>query len=290
MLVNLKVREIIQHSFYIKMQGIYSSLKTAERKAADAILNQPELIAGGSLSEASGYAECSEATFIRLVKKLGYSGFSQMKENILNGNAYQEELFSNISDDDSVHDVLGKVVQASVSALNDTLETIDNSSFQVAVERIQKSNRVMFCGVGDAFNIARSGCQKFLRLGLNAYAYEDVDMQLIKLSDFDENDVLVAISHSGKSKVVYEIVKYAKGRNIPVILITNFPLSPVAKIADILLITAVFIESNLGEVIAKRVIQFCIIEAIFICLIQRDKDKYIQRIKCSNSAIETYKV
>ncbi len=148
----------------------------------------------------------------------------------------------------------------------------------------------MFCGIGDAFNIARSGCQKFMRLGLNTYTYEDVDMQLIKLSDFDENDVLIAISHSGKSKVVYDLVKYAKSRSIPVILITNFPFSPIAKLADILLITAVFIESNLGEVIAKRVIQFCIIEAIFICLIQADKDKYIQRIKCSNSAIDSNKI
>lgn len=290
MLLNLKVREIIQHSFYIKMQGIYSSLKTAERKAADAILNQPELIAGATLTEASNYAECSEATFIRLVKKLGYSGFSQMKENILDASDYKEELFSNISEEDGAGEVLEKVVQASSRALNDTLQTIESESFQAAVERIQKSKRIMFCGVGDAFNIARSGCQKFLRLGLNAYAYEDMDMQLIKLSSFDENDVVVAISHSGKSKVVHDVVKYAKSRNIPVILITNFPFSPIAKISDILLITAVFIESSLGEVIAKRVIQFCLIEAIFVCLIQGDKNQYIQKIKCSNNAIDTNKI
>ena len=50
---------------------------------------------------------------------------------------------------------------------------------------------------------------------------------------------------------VDDVVKRAQDAGATVIAITNFPVSPIAKHADILLLTAAFSQHHTGEVISK---------------------------------------
>jgi len=294
--VSLNINEInsrfIPRDLYIKLQAVYDTLKSAERKAANLLIDDPKLFAGFSISQAAISAGCSEATLVRLARKLGYGGYPELKLHIReafgDNPAY---LYDEISEKDNCDVIVEKVFSASVQALNDTLNVLDKEEYRKANDAICHAKKIVFYGVGDAANVAQSGFQKFLRLGVNVFVSTDMDIQFIFVSQLVKGDVLIVISHSGKTKNVVDVVKYAKVTGATVICITNYPSSPLAKNSDIVLLTATFVEHFImGEVISKRIAELCIIESLFINYLLIHKDKLVENLERSNIALANNKL
>lgn len=281
----------IPHDCLIKLQAIYDTLKSAEKKAADLFLEMPDFFANASIVEAANKAGCSEATFVRLARKLGYSGYPEMKSILLgnNGNGYIQP-YADITEDDDYDVVIDKVFQVSIQALKDTLNILDKEEYKKAVDAICGTNKLVFSGVGDAATVARSGYQKFMRLGINVHASEDQDVLLVGVAQMAKDDVLIAISHSGRTKSVLDVVKYARSLGVTTICITNYPISPLAKNSDIVLLTAAFTEHAKGEVVSKRVAQMCILESLYINVLLKRKKELIENLDRSNQVVEVNKL
>ena len=88
----------------------------------------------------------------------------------------------------------------------------------------------------------------------------------------DENDVVICISHSGRTRNVCSLAKFAHEKGVKVISITNFPVSPLAKSSDIILLTASFAYDMMDEIIAKRVPALCILDVLYIFLLVKRQD------------------
>lgn len=287
--------KIIPHGCVVKLQAVYDSLKSAEKKAADLLINKPAFFAQSTISESANEADCSEATLVRLARKLGYEGYPDLKQclkgcNVESVDSDAFNLYNNISENDNCRTIVRKVFQYSIQALEDTLNVLDMSEYGKAVEAIAHADRLVFCGVGDAANVARSGFQKFIRTGINVQSAVDPDVQLIAASHLNKGDVLIAISHSGRTKSIVELVKYTKTTGATIVCITNYPVSPLAKNSDIVLLTAAFTEHVNGEVMSKRVTELCIIESLFVNVLIVKKDKLAEGLKKSNIALEVNKL
>ena len=281
----------ISHSCILKLQAVYDSLKTAEKKAADLLIQNPELFSKGSIGEVSSKAGCSEATITRLSKKLGYDGYIDLKFQLTQSKESDStEFYEDIDENDSYDTVVTKVFQASIQALSDTLNTIDKEQYEIAVNLLCNADKIIFCGVGDSANVALSGYQKFLRMGLNVQASADFDIQLINISLLKENDVVIVISHSGRTKSIVDLAKYTRNIGAKVICITNFPSSPLVKNSDVILLTAAFSEQLKGEVMAKRLTELCIIESLFVNLLLKKKTIFSRNIDKSNKALQKNKI
>jgi len=280
--------EKIPHKCLIKLKSIYSTLKSAEKKAADFIFNASENVGSMGVIEFAAAAGCSEATAVRLAKRLGYSGYAELKEDFANSQPHLP--YNNISLDDNLSQVLTKVFSNSIQALNDTLSTIDPAEFEKAVKLLVSANRIAFFGLGNAFAIAREAYQQFLRIGTQVYTAEDPDLQLLIIStQLGANDVIVAISYSGESKPIIKLCEHAKTCGIKVIGITNFPLSSLAKLADVKLQTAVFQEHVNGEIVSKRLAQLCIVEGLYISYLIIKNKQVKSFLKKSENAIKVNK-
>lgn len=283
--------ELIPHSLLVKLQAVYDSLKSAEKKAADLLLERPTFFSEVSIVEAAHVGGCSEATLVRLARKLGYSGYPGLKEHLgQKREPHSVNLYDGITEEDSYENVAKKVFQASIQALTDTLNILGKDQYTNAVNAILDAKKIVFCGVGDAANVAQSGYQKFIRIGVNVQVSADPDIQLITASHLQMGDVLIAISHSGKTRSIVDVVKYAKLAGATVIAITNYPVSPLAKNSDIVLLTAAFTEHVKGEVMSKRVSELCILESLFINVLIRHKEKFIEDLNRSNNALEINKL
>lgn len=283
--------EIIPHSLLVKIRSVYDSLKSAEKKAADLLLEKPRFFSEVSIVEAAEDGGCSEATLVRLARKLGYGGYTELKVHLgQKSEPNSINLYAEISAEDTYDEVVKKVFQASIQALTDTLNVLNKDEYKKAVEAVLSANKIVFCGVGDAANVAQSGYQKFIRIGVNVQVSADPDIQLITASHLIKGDVLIVISHSGKTKSIIELVKYAKVTGATVISITNYPISQLAKNSDIVLLTAAFEEHVKGEIMSKRVTELCILESLFVNVIMKQKDKYIGDLIRSNIALEINKL
>ena len=287
-----KVRaKVISHIVFLKMQGIYDTLKTAERKAADFILERPEDFLNFTIVEAAKASNTSEATFVRLARKLCYSGYTELKAATEVDGDDGPIAVGGISaaDVENPADVLRKTFELSIQSMQDTLEIIDPDVYVKALNRIQAAKRLVFAGNGDGYIVAYSGYLKFFRAGYDVACHSDFDLQLIAVSQLQIGDVLLVISHSGRTKTMLDLIKCAKSVGATTILVTNFPTSPLAKQSDFVLCTATFTPTTAGEVIAKRVPEICIVESLYINTLIHNYESFREKMKLSEMMLRINK-
>lgn len=282
--------ENISHSCLVKFQFIYGDLKSAERKAADFCLTMPEFVATATISEVAGCASCSEATFVRLAKRLGYSGYPELRECLLREGSDEIAHSVGIKSTDDIKTITTAVFSTSVLALNDSLDSIDFNCLEQAIHLILKAKHILFTASGDARIVALSGVGKFARMGLPVSYNTDIDAQLLRLSQMEESDVLICISHSGRTKNVCELAKTAGNRKISVISLTNFPQSPLVKVSDIVLLTASFSHDMMGETLAKRIPALCLLDAIYVSILFQLNEKQLNILDSGNKILRLNKL
>ena len=290
--IDQKISEKIPLYCLLKLQAVYDSLKTAERKAADFLLEYPDFLADATITEAARRAGCSEPTFVRLSRKMGLEGFAELKVELTRMKYMKNSLdreFSTFSFDDNLIDITKKVFNSSVQALNDTLMIVDEAQYEKAVNSLIGAGKVVFFGVGDAYSVAISAMYKFTRIGYACSATSDADHMLILASQLAPDDVAVLISHSGRSRAVVEAAKQLRKLGRTVIAITNFPISPLAKEAGIVLLTSAFQEHLNGEVMAVRIVQLSIIESLYTCTLFKNPS-CIEKMVRSNNVVSLNKL
>lgn len=251
----------------LRLQSVYDSLKRAERSAADLLLKSPSFIASATIAQAAALAGVSQPTFVRLAKRLGYSGFMELKEALkseeTNGAEAQPIPYEHINPDSQPYEIAQSIVYASIEALNGLLKVMDPKDYERSADALLKAEKILFLGVGDSGIVATSAFQKFIRVGASCQTTSDVDTQMALAALLNEDSVCVVISHSGNTSSMVQAARYAKAAGATVIAITNFPYAHLARIADISLLTATFVERG-GEVVTQRVAQLAIIESLFI--------------------------
>ena len=276
----------LSHSCLLKFQIVYSNLKLAERKAANFALTHPDKIRDLTINEVAEMADCSCATFVRLSKRLGYSGYSELRTKIMMDENDNLPQYFDVSPDDSQETIVTNIFNSCIIYLEDSLQAVDYSQVSRAVNVLVHANKILFSAIGDAYFIAASSAQKFMRLGVTVNSSTDFDSQLIMLANMDENDVVVCVSHSGRTKTVCDLARIAREQNRKIIAITNFPVSPLAKLSDIVLLTATFAYDIMDEVLAKRIPAQCLLDALFACtMMEKQKTNGFNRLRKKTNAL-----
>lgn len=252
----------VPHRCLVKLKGVYNSLKRAERKAADYLLSAPGAIAESGVVEFASHAGCSEATVVRLAQRLGYEGFPELKADFAQVGPVP---YRDIQAGDAPEVVVKKVFANSIQALSDTLDVLDLEQYRQAAELMLKAKKLAFFGLGNAAVVAREIYQEFLRIGVPAYTAEDGDLQLIIVNtQLGAGDLMTAVSYTGESRPILTLARQARSRGVRLLAITNFPRSTLARLADVVLLTAVFQEHVNGEVGSKRLAQLAVLESLYV--------------------------
>ena len=127
-----------------------------------------------------------------------------------------------------------------VRALGDRLD----DRFARAVDLINhRSGRVVVSGIGKSGHIARKIASTMASTGTPAYFVHPAEASHGDLGMIESGDVFIAISYSGSSAELVEIVPQVKRRGAKLISITGNPDSTLAREADVNLDAAVAQEA-----------------------------------------------
>jgi RpiR family transcriptional regulator, carbohydrate utilization regulator len=283
----------IPHRCLLKIQATYDALKTAERKAVDHLLKIPDLVSNLTIVEFASQAGCSEATVVRLSKRLGYEGFPELKVDFArahNQDDTETENYQGITRSDDPMTIFRKVFHSTIGALEDTVKIMKSEGYLKAVDAIVEAGTIMFCGLGDGAVVASEAHQRFMRTGKRSVFSSDPDLQLMYAAQLSPGDVFVGISHTGRSRTVLDALKVARESGAVIISLTNYPYSPLAKRSDIVLLTAVFTSYLTVEVMSKRVTELCILESLSINYLNRVGKPALDSLRLSNIVVEVNKV
>lgn len=134
-----------------------------------------------------------------------------------------------------------KILKAEAAAI-ENIPVSDSYSKVVDLlfEHIHKrKGKLIASGMGKAGQIAFSIATTFSSTGTPAVFLHPSDSQHGDLGVIQEEDVLLLISNSGKTREILELYKLSKNLNekIPVVVITGHSDSPLGELADVVIST-----------------------------------------------------
>ena len=247
-----------------KIRSLIPGLSKSEALVADFVCTHPEEVLNLSVSALADNCGVSEPTIIRACRNLGYSGYQALKIALIQSmsapiNYSGEE----VEEEDDMATAVGKVFAAALDALNLTRENLDIEDMKAAADILLNARRIFIFGVGGSAAVAADVQHKFMRLGLDATAYSDMNVQAIGAAFARSDDVIFAISHSGSSKAVVDNAKLAKSNGAKVISVSSTGKSPLTELADISLFTTANETRYRIVAISSRVAELTIIDSLY---------------------------
>lgn len=137
-------------------------------------------------------------------------------------------------------DILAIIKSEAQAILNIPVNDNYQKAIDIIYHQVHKLNgKVIASGMGKAGQIAVNMATTFSSTGTPAVFLHPADAQHGDLGVLQENDVLIFISNSGKTREILELVELSKRLypNIPKIVITGNIQSDLAQIADVCLFT-----------------------------------------------------
>lgn len=263
---------------------LYDKMGKAEKRIADWILENPGEILPLSIVELAERCSCSEATIVRFAKRLGLSGYQELKISFAQ-ETNSTSVSTNITSNDSMEEIYDKVCNDIYCSLERTKMVLDTSVLENACKKISLADKIVIFGLGNSASIALDASHKLQRTGCNAYAYSDNHMQVIVASHLTNKDVAIAISHSGSSKDIVDALKIAKEAGATTIAITNNGKSPIQKHSDLTLFTASDETKHNILALNSRIAQLSIINAIYFYLVYNKSETALESIKETEHAL-----
>lgn len=209
------------------------SLRKSDRKVAQKILEDPNGATELKLADLAKLAEVSEPTVIRFCSAIGCDGFQDMKIKLARSLAFGLSTSQvEISDDDDVETVVGKIFDFNLTSLNWVRSKLDLGALAAAVDILHKAKSIHFIGLGASSIVAMDAQQKFPIFGVPCSAIVDSHQMLIAASMMGDGDVLVAISNSGATKEVAQTTRAAREQGAKTIGITGSQ-SPLLQFCDV---------------------------------------------------------
>lgn len=274
----------------IKIDTLRPDLSGTERKVADYILAHPNEVIYLSITDMAANCGVSDATVVRLCKRLRMHGYQELKVNLAQDIVSPlERIHEAVSENDSCGDVMDKVFQTTIQALQYTARIVNRQQLEQAVEALEKARRIVVFGLGNSSAVARDMQHKLLRLGLNATAYDDNHLQRIVCTSLQQGDVCVCISHSGSSRDVVDAAKMAREEGATVISMTGVGKSPLSKIADIRLETASQEAQYHILALSSRIAQYALIDSIYTNMALRRREGHGEYQQDIERALEKLK-
>lgn len=216
----------------------YEYLTRVEKKIADIILEDCQKFTHYSISELSEISGVSQGSINNFSKKFSSGGFSALKLKLAScAHSPENQPFAMIDKTQDIKDAMEIKIRENILAFQNTKQLNSEENLKKAAELILGAKRIENYGIVHSGITATDLCYQLLRLGIPASAVNDTVMFSVSATMLDDRGLVIAVSSSGLTKEILDAAEIAKENNTPIIAITSNKFSPLAKMADVVLLT-----------------------------------------------------
>lgn len=255
----------------LRIKQMYNTMKTAERTLADFILSSPERVIAETMESLAANSGVSYATVSRFCRKIGYTGFRQLKDSLMYDVINSNEVSAIIQKlsfggENTIEGICENAYKLAFKVLDDSYSIMDTNVIKAVVREMIQAKRICFIGAGYSAICARYAYSRFFRIGLNCLHDLDSTLYRMQVSLLGEGDMLFAISSSGRTENVVEAARLAKKNRALVVSLSDFAISPLSKTSDYNLYTtsrnaSMFLDIDMPLITG----QITIIDMLFMC-------------------------
>lgn len=253
----------------VRLNKNYKTLSKGQKQLAAYITENYDRAAFITASKMGRIVGVSESTVVRFAYALGYDGYPELQKSL-------QELIRNkltsvqriqLTGDLQPNDVLRSVLKSDVSNIRATIDSIDNASFNAAINALLEAKKVYIVGLMSAAPLAQ-----FLAYYLG-FVMDNVVMVSSAMGNIYEDifrigseDVCIGISFPRYSNRTIDALDFARGKGATIIAITDSVSSPIAEKAEHALIA----RSDMAGFADSLVAPLSLINAIIVaCSLRR---------------------
>lgn len=274
-----------------KIQSELPGFSKGQKQIARFILEHYDKAAFMTASRLGVTVGVSESTVVRFATELGYDGYPHLQralQEMIRNKLTSVQRMEVAGDRMGGRDVLQTVLHADTDMIRVTLDEIDRDAFQGAVDALMGAKRIYILGVRSSSALA-----SFLGFYFNLL-FENVTLvhtnsvseifeQVLRV---EPGDVLFGISFPRYSKRTLSAMKYARDRGARVIALTDSQLSPLARVADHVLLA----RSDMASFVDSLVAPLSVINALIVAVGMSRRDEIEQTFNKLERIWEEYDV
>ena len=266
------------------------AMRKSERKVADYVLAQADEVIHMRIVDLAQEAMVSEPTVVRFCRAINCDGFQDFKLALAQQLASTPG-FSQFAVDvnDSPIEYCYKVFDATTETLSRVRDALDPQALNSAVAVLGKAHRIAFFGFGASGAIAVDAQHKFFRLGLSTAAYCDPHIQNMAAVSLTANDVVVAISQSGRTQALLQAIGLVQQQGSKVIGLAP-SASPITNQVDIPICIDVDEDTESYAPQSSRIAHLTVIDVLAVGVSQIHSDKitaHLQKLKQGLAPLRT---
>ncbi|MEN8040165.1 MAG: MurR/RpiR family transcriptional regulator [Actinomycetota bacterium] len=276
------------------IRTVLPSLSAAERRVAEQILSNPRDAVASNIGSLAGDASTSQATVVRFSKKVGFSGYPDLRIALaaeLGRTAAERSVRAetglDIGPDDSLEEITAKVGALDSQAIDDTIANLDIDVLGRVATAISDATRIEIYGIGASGLVATDLEHKLRRIGLPAVASTDGHAALTSAAVLPASGLAIGISHSGATLDTVDPLILARSRGATTVAITNFSPSALAKAAALVLTTAARESTLRAGAMASRAAQLTVVDCMYLAVAQRNFDETLTALNLTSGAVKS---
>jgi DNA-binding MurR/RpiR family transcriptional regulator len=222
----------------------HDMLSNRLQRVAQFALGNPNDMALETVATIAERADIQPSTLIRFAKSFGFTGFSDMQRVfqtrlVAELPSYEQRIRELTLDKGKIRNpaaVLDHFTEAGIHALRHLRTETNHENLEKAVGLLAESNNIHIMAQRRAFPVASYMYYGFSLLGRRALLIDGVGgMAHQQAGIMVPGDVLVAISFKPYAPDTVDVARQAIERGVKAIAITDVPLSPLVRHADVAL-------------------------------------------------------
>ncbi|GED32495.1 MurR/RpiR family transcriptional regulator [Brevibacillus centrosporus] len=249
-----------------KLSHMYPQMSPSQQAIADVILRDPESSAFYNVAEMAKEANVSESTVTRFATFLGCSGFpglsrelqEMVRSRLTTGQRFQ--LSRSITKEEQT---VMQHFEEDVHNLNLMIERIDLQALERVVKLLLAAKRI---GIVSSRSTLALGTFFDFYLNLlhkDTLLFSGEPRTVDRLHRLQADDVIVGIGFARYTRFSVDCLAIGKQRGAKIVVITDYPSSPLCQYADEVLYTPTGIASHMESFVAPMSLLTAILRSMF---------------------------
>lgn len=253
-------------------------LSKASRRVAERTLREPKSVSSATLADFADECGVSEPTVIRFCRSVGCSGFREFKVRVAAGLATQFRYADiALTMASSAEEYMSKAVDASLDTLLRLRADLDAREIGVAVDTLADASRIEFYGVGASGIVALDAQHKFFRFSTPTNAQRDTHMQRMAAAALSVGDIVVAFSHTGRTRSLIDSMIVARRSGATTLAVTTRD-SPLAKACDHVVSVAASEDTDVYTPMVSRLAHLVVVDILALGVALRGGEETSSRL------------
>lgn len=253
----------------------YDLMTNTEKIIADYILNNNDKFVKANIHDMAEELNISSASISKFVKKYCDKTFAQLKIELATN--IEKEAYSRTNEifnwANSIEEMPNNIMNSILKICSDVYKMNGIDQFISAIELINNANSVYFFGIGSSSIIISDFIQKLMRIKKLCIYSTDSNYGVLNARIATCDDIIIAVSFSGKTKEVNLAVREAKKSGAKCIAITRNSNSELAELADLILVVpSTELNATRLSPIFSRYGQLFIVDILFLGLAKKQTD------------------